>query len=868
MPEIDFGLYTIGHDGRTLPDLIALLKQHHIEFVVDVRPNPITPQPDFSQPNLIPQLQEQGLRYLFLGDSFRLKAEEPAYQYALQRLQNAYGQRRRVALLGRTAAPEQCPRGQHIGHALAQQNMAVWHIEEDGSLQPHATVANRPRPAAHTPAEILRHTFGYPEFRPLQADIIHNALNRRDTLAIMPTGSGKSLCYQIPALLFDGLTVVVSPLISLMQDQVMQLHALGVSAAYLNSSLDYATYGQTVQDIRAGRYKLLYAAPETLLRDETLNLLAQTQLDALVIDEAHCISSWGHDFRPEYRQIAAVRQRFPSAVCLAFTATATPRVQQDIKQTLHFRDENEFLASFDRPNLFLEVLPKRDAIAQVLAFVRERPSIESGIIYCATRKQVDNITAALRHAGFNALPYHGGMDSETRAANQNAFIYDKVPIMVATIAFGMGINKPDVRYVLHADLPKDVESYYQQIGRAGRDGLPAHCRLLLSLGDVFTQRKLIESNDPAEQAGQHARLDEMVRWAQAADCRRNRLLAYFGETASPTTCDQCDNCRQTEHATADLTIAAQKFLSCVKRTGGRFGASHIIKILRGSRDKKLLQWGHDKLSTYNIGQEFSNHEWQFLAQQFVQMDLLEPDLQYQTLKLTAEGEAVLKGKPVAGRLPQLEDGLPRKESAADLSPRHPELFEVLRRKRAELAAELNYPPYAIFPDRTLIEMATYLPQSPASLANVHGVGELKLKRYGEPFIKLIQWYCRNNGLAEEARPTTAVPSSPPPTSLSPRALQMAQAFTNGRTIPDLVREQGVKRQTIISHLGDYVKAGHKLPAERLQEESELTAEQQAAVMTAFDTHGGDYLRPIYDALQGQVDYDELHLWRIIWTIGA
>ncbi len=434
-----------------------------------------------------------------------------------------------------------------------------------------------------TPASILKETFGYDTFRPLQREVIENVLARRDTLAIMPTGGGKSLCYQIPALLFEGLTVVVSPLISLMKDQVEQLRAFGVPALFLNSSLAPQEYQENMDYIRRGEVKLLYVAPESLLTPRILSLLDSIQVDCLTIDEAHCISEWGHDFRPEYRQLVAVRQRFPKAVCLALTATATERVRQDIRTTLKFASSNEFIASFNRENLYIEVVRKRDPIEQTIQIL-EKHKDQSGIIYCFSRRQVDELAAYLAAQEYSVRPYHAGLEDAERKANQETFIRDDAQIIVATIAFGMGINKPNVRFIIHFDLPKSIESYYQEIGRAGRDGLPAHCTLLFNYSDVAKINYFIDQKEGNEKQVAIGHLDAIVRYAEdELTCRRKPLLNYFGESYEAQSCSNCDNCTSAPTELTDITIYAQKFLSCVKRADERFGAGHITDILLGSR---------------------------------------------------------------------------------------------------------------------------------------------------------------------------------------------------------------------------------------------------------------------------------------------
>ncbi|MCA9996554.1 MAG: DNA helicase RecQ [Anaerolineales bacterium] len=623
---------------------------------------------------------------------------------------------------------------------------------------PHPTSFNLPIPQSpipnlQSPQKALQTIFGYNNFRPLQKEIINNILERRDTLVVMPTGGGKSLCYQIPALLFDGLTVVVSPLISLMQDQVAHLQAVGITAVFLNSTLAYHHYLATCHAIRQGHVKLLYVAPETLLRPETLLLLEQSNLACLAIDEAHCISQWGHDFRPEYRQLITLRQRLPHIVTVALTATATPHVQQDIQQSLGFKERNTFIASFDRPNLFIAVTPKTNTLEQLLDFIAAHPN-QSGIIYCATRKTVDDLTEALTSQDLSVLPYHAGLDNATRSRNQTAFIRDDVPIMVATVAFGMGIDKPDVRFVLHVDLPQNMEHYYQQIGRAGRDGLRANCLLLFGYADVTLARRFIEQGAESERHGREERLQTMVSWAETAVCRRQQLIAYFGETYAQNNCQMCDNCLRNKQALDNLTLPAQKFLSCVYRTGQLYGTNHIIDVLRGSRSQKVLQKGHHHLSTYNIGSEFSKQAWQQLARQFIQQGLLVQDDEYGGLRLTEAAWPVLKNEQdVWGQFAEQETVSVGEETAVY----NPTLFHLLRQKRKELADEANVPPYVIFSDHALQEMATHLPHSAHTFSQLHGIGQAKVSRYADIFLPIIQAFCASHNLSE--KPKTAPPSA-------------------------------------------------------------------------------------------------------------
>jgi len=601
--------------------------------------------------------------------------------------------------------------------------------------------------------KILKQVFGFDDFRPLQAEIIGDILAKKDALVVMPTGGGKSLCYQIPALIFDGLTIVISPLISLMKDQMAQLTQSGVAAAVLNSSLVPAEYRRNVSRIKQGKAKLLYLAPEALLKSSMLELLATVEVDCLAIDEAHCISQWGHDFRPEYRRLIEARELFPKAGCVALTATATPRVRQDIKNSLHMEVGSEFVASFNRENLFLRIVAKDNPVEQTIQFI-QKFSGQSGIIYCFSRKQVEDLNAVLTDSGFSARPYHAGLAAVERNRNQEAFIRDDVQIIVATIAFGMGIDKPNVRFVVHFDLPKNIESYYQEIGRAGRDGLKSHCLLLFSYADVQKIKYFIDQKAPAEKRVANIHLGALLRYAESENCRRIPLLNYFGENYTVDTCNMCDNCLSEEKNLVDLTVEAQKFLSCVKRTGERFGSAHLIDVLRGSRAKKVSQFGHQTLSTYGIGKDYSKKQWQQLSRQFLHKGLMLQDMEFGSLKLTDYGWTVLRGdETVLGYLDQEPDVAPfvDEPGQADDLTCDDRLFEILRSKRKELADEAGVPPYVIFSDKTLIEMAVYFPQSSDSLLDIHGVGAVKCKKFGELFLNIIRMYCRENQMEERPK---------------------------------------------------------------------------------------------------------------------
>ena len=533
----------------------------------------------------------------------------------------------------------------------------------------------------------------------------------------------------------------------------MQLQQRGIHAAFLNSTVSNPEYVATMHRVRQGKVKLLYIAPETLVRPEILLMLDESNVACLAIDEAHCISEWGYDFRPEYRELVSVRERFANAVCVALTATATPRVQEDIKQSLKIQESNAFIASFDRENLFIAVDSKIDLHNQTLEFLNAHRD-ESGIIYCRTKKQVESLFRELVAHGISALPYHADLDSETRKQNQEAFMTGDTQVIVATIAFGMGIDKEDVRFVLHAGLPNEPESYYQEIGRAGRDGLPADCLLLLSNGDVDTINFFIAQGASSEQEGRRERLQTLIDWTTSIECRRKGLLAYFGEQYEKHNCGLCDNCRQAEVERVNLTEPARKFLSCVIETKETFGVDHIINVLLGSKARKVRNNRHDQLSIYGTGREYDKTQWKHLALQFLQHGLLNRDLQHGNLKMKHDGHEVVRGKvqfwgfPVSSADHITEE--PIDDALSEESNEYsPELFEQLRTKRTELAKEENMPAYVIFHDKTLQEMATRFPQTVESLRQIHGVGSRKAEKYADAFLPIICAYCQEHGLMDE-----------------------------------------------------------------------------------------------------------------------
>ena len=617
---------------------------------------------------------------------------------------------------------------------------------------------------------VLKTTFGYDEFRPMQQEVIASVLSGRDTLAVMPTGGGKSLCYQIPALLFGGITLVVSPLISLMQDQVAFLVENGVSAVFLNSSLEWGDYLDAVQRIKSGSVKLVYLSPEALAADRTQSILhdASVPVSCITIDEAHCISEWGHDFRPDYLEISNIRAQFKDAVFLALTATATAQVQEDITVNLRMKTPEVFVAGFNRANIFLEIRPKRNALREVIACL-EQHSGESGIIYCFSRKQVDKLTEQLTISGYSALNYHAGLSDEERRSHQQQFIRDKVRIMVATVAFGMGIDKPNVRFVIHYDLPKSLEEYYQEIGRAGRDGLASHALLLYSAGDARKIRSFFE--EAADSVNSERLLQAMLKFASARTCRRHFLLSYFGERFVPAELDGqiaafpcCDVCFAPPPPLTDVTIPAQKFMSCIYRTQSRFGLSYIVDVLLGSKQKRIIENGHDKVSTWGIGRELSKEDWFALSDALIYAGLVEKTGDYNVLIITENGKRTLAsrakvelpveliGQSGVNQAESKKTGIDSKKNDAahkkseykrgeflrNLSAEDAGLYEAIKDWRRHAAGEENVPPYVIFGDRTIEDLIFKKPRTVRELLNVFGIGEIKAEKFGSALLRCVE----------------------------------------------------------------------------------------------------------------------------------
>ena len=663
---------------------------------------------------------------------------------------------------------------------------------------------------------LLAAKFGHKSFLPLQENVIKHVLHGQDSLALMPTGSGKSLCYQLPALCLEGLTLVVSPLIALMKDQVDALKSRGIAADFINSTMSAAQARRVQVDAYKGRLDILYVAPERLAMPQFRDFLHAVKLALIAIDEAHCISEWGHDFRPDYRTLQVLRDNFPAVPVIALTATATERVRQDILDQLRMPDAARFVASFNRPNLTYDVRPKRRSFPALVKLLDEHRS-GAAIVYRFSRQNTESLAAELCSHGFNALPYHAGLDDTVRRETQERFLGDDVPIIVATIAFGMGVDKPNVRLVAHYDLPKTIEGYYQETGRAGRDGQPSACVLFYSYGDKINQDYFINQiEDDAERAHAAEKLARMVAYGEAKTCRRAFLLDYFGEEWREENCGGCDVClaktRQVEAAhTFDGTEIAQKVLSAVIRTGERFGMNHVVDVLRGSRSRRILQFGHDTLPVHGIARDMTKEELQDIVDQLIEKGLIarSSTSSYPTLYVTSEGKALLKNRESVTLI-----GHPPPNLSAEQQPDNA-LFEKLRALRAELAAELAVPAYVVFPDVTLRQMATYLPTDRAALLQVKGVGEGKLSQFGDRFIVAIRQHVEECGgpnpppASEGSTPARANSDSEEVRYSNPRAYEkwtyeederLTALYKTGRSTDEIASELGRRSSAVASRL--------------------------------------------------------------------
>ena len=709
----------------------------------------------------------------------------------------------------------------------------------------------------------LKTTFGYDAFRPLQREIMEVFLGGRDALAVLPTGAGKSLCYQLPALVRDGLTVVVSPLIALMKDQVDQLEASGVSATFINSTLEGMELRRRLDGLDRGKYQLLYAAPERLMLPDFLSRLREWNVSALAVDEAHCISEWGHDFRPEYRRLREVRQWTGDIPILALTATATERVREDIVRQLELQDPALFLASFNRPNLKYSVVAKSGAAVQVCEFARARPQ-ESGIVYCQSRKSTESLASTLVANGISALPYHAGLEPEARARNQDAFLRDEVRVVCATIAFGMGINKPNVRYVIHADLPKNIEGYYQETGRAGRDGLPADCLLLFSRGDVMKYSRFIDEN-PEEQAREVARLqlNQITHFAEDDACRRIGLMGYFGEKWITENCGGCDVCLEPREKW-DATVDVQKFLSCVLRIrqAGRFevGINHICEVLTGGKSEKVLRWNHDRLTTYGIGKDQPRAYWVDLGRQLLRRGLLAASSDaFATVSVSADGLAALKDRSsIQLTRPIVAAKVSTTNRSYDI-PCDTGLFEELRVLRKQLADARNVPAYVIFSDVTLRLLSREYPTDEAALLRISGVGQKKREEYGEAFLQTIRDWLETHPREEFAPLAPAAPVVQKSTiriGLPSTAQETLGLWKTGKSISQIAKIRGLSESTIETHLAQAVEGGETIDPRLFYTEAE---EQE--MRRALDGYEELSLKPVFEQLEGRISYGKLKLFR-------
>ena len=707
---------------------------------------------------------------------------------------------------------------------------------------------------------LLNDVFGYPVFRGPQQAIIEQIAGGGDALVLMPTGGGKSLCYQIPALLRDGVGVVVSPLIALMHDQVAALSELGIRAAYLNSSLSFDQANEVERTLLTGGYDLVYVAPERLMTSRFLALLdrlaEQSGVALFAIDEAHCVSQWGHDFRPEYIQLSILAERYPAIPRMALTATADAETRKEIVEKLHLTHARQFVSSFDRPNIRYRIVDKHNARAQVLEFIRDGHQGEAGIVYCLSRKKVEETAEYLNKHGVNALAYHAGMDAAIRRRNQDRFLRDDGLVMVATIAFGMGIDKPDVRFVAHLDLPKSIEGYYQETGRAGRDGEPADAWMAYGLGDAVQLRRMIEEGeaDLAFKRLAHARLDELLALCESATCRRQRLLDHFCEASAP--CGNCDVCLEPPE-TWDGTDAARRALSCVYRTEQRFGAGHVIDVLLGRDNERIRQWHHDRATTYGIGRDLSEQEWRAVFRQLLALGYLEVDVSgFGALKLAPAARPLLKGDETLMLRRHVEKKkakeVRREGVLAELDAAGRELYAALRTWRSDTAKAHGVPAYVIFHDATLAGIAAACPRDIPSLRGIPGIGGKKLESYGEAIVAL----CRDHAQAHGLAPAPVVKPPPRPVAPTYPGLNETASLTlslleEGHAVAEIAAQRQLAESTIWGHCADAITQG-LLDA---QDILPLEVDEIEPILEAMREQEGELrLRPVFDRFDGKYDF--------------
>lgn len=706
---------------------------------------------------------------------------------------------------------------------------------------------------APTHLELLQRTFGFSTLRPEQEPVIEHVLAKKDSLVLMPTGGGKSLCYQFPAICMEGTTIVISPLIALMKDQVDALKLHGISAAYVNSTLDPAQEQATLHALKSGGLDLLYLAPERLFHrgGHFLSVLEQLDISLFAIDETHCISQWGHDFRPDYVMLSQLKKRFPSVPMIALTATADSQTRKDILKQLGMDEPKVFISSFDRANIKYTVRPKKNYLGKLLSFLDQYKN-ESGIIYCLSRKRTEEVAEVLRGEGVDALPYHAGLNPQVRASTQEKFIKDEVKIIVATIAFGMGIDKSNVRFVVHIDLPKNIEGYYQETGRAGRDGLPSEALLFYGAGDYFMLSRFctVEGN-PEQSEILLNKLRRMVDYADSTICRRKNLLNYFDEKHEGS-CDNCDNCL-TERSTFDATVNAQKLLSTIARLDRPYGLSHCLKILRGSRSEKIPP-SHRELSTFGIGKEDSMEHWSNIGKEMIQLGLMTLSIgQYPTLSLNNKSWEVLHGK-LKVELTERAIELEVEHVAPDYDK---ELFDLLKTERLAIARSLNLPAYAVLPDNSLMELATYLPFEEEDLMSITGFGSVKVKRYGGKFLRVIREQAKSAGLKSRMAEKTGrgsrkrSPKKKTEESLSNTAIITLQMYNRGMSEEQIATERELNPRTILSHLSGAVRM-KKLPVEKFVNKQELDV-----ISPIFELYPGMGLKIIFDHLKERYSYEKI-----------